>query len=106
MTLILFNILVYICVQYDTQQVEIRGLLLGENPLLFLIWYGGMIGGGLALISEKHKHLRSEAFTYRLRLILFFNAIWPFLTYILYMSRNEFSFIEAFGASSFSLSEA
>ncbi len=96
-TLVLFNLLTYSCVQYDTQQAEHGGLLIGESPLLFLFWYGGIIGGGLALLIEKHKHLRSQAFTYRLRLIILFNATWPFLVYILYMCRNEFSFIEASG---------
>jgi uncharacterized membrane protein YsdA (DUF1294 family) len=104
-TLILFNYLTYNCVQYDTQQAEHGELLLGENTLLFLIWYGGLIGGGLALMIEKHKHLRSQAFTSRLRLILFFNAIWPCLTYILYMCRNEFFFIEG-SATSLSVLEA
>jgi uncharacterized membrane protein YsdA (DUF1294 family) len=93
-TLILFNLLTYSCVQYDTQQAEHGGLLLGESTLLFLFWYGGIIGGGLALIIEKHKHLRSQAFTYRLKIIILFNAIWPFIAYILYMCRNEFPFIE------------
>ena len=105
-TLILFNFLAYSCVQYDTQQAEHGGLLLGENPLLFLIWYGGIFGGGLALWSEKHRHLRSEAFTFRLRIVLLCNTMWPFLTYILYMSPKEFSFIEASPASAASLSEA
>ena len=106
-TLILFSFLAFSCVQYDTQQAEYGGLLFGENPLLFLIWYGGMFGGGLALWSEKHRHLRSEAFTFRLRIVLLFNRRWPFLTYILYMCLKEFSFIEASGASSSSpLSEA
>lgn len=105
-TLILFNFLAFSCVQYDTQQAEYGGLLLGENPLLFLIWYGGMFGGVLALWNEKHQHLRSQAFTCRLRIVLLFNTMWPFLTYILYMCRKEFSFIEASGASSATLSEA
>jgi uncharacterized membrane protein YsdA (DUF1294 family) len=97
-TLILFNFLTYSCVQYDTQQAEYGGLLLGESPLLFLLWYGGIIGGGFALLIEKHKHLRSQAFTYRLRIIILFNATWPFIAYILYMCRNEFSLIEISGA--------
>jgi len=104
-TLILFNILTYNCVQYDTQQAEHGGLLLGESLLLFLIWYGGLIGGGLALLFEKHKHLRSQAFTYRLQIILLFNGIWPCLTYIIYMCRNEFFFIEG-SATSLSILEA
>ncbi|CAF3477014.1 unnamed protein product [Rotaria sordida] len=57
-TIVLFNILTYCCVQYDTQQAEHGELLLGESSLLFLLWYGGIIGGGLALLIEKHKHLR------------------------------------------------
>ena len=93
-TLILFNLLTYSCVQFDTQHAEHGGLLLGESPLLFLLWYGGIIGGGLALLIEKHKHLRSRAFTYRLRLIILFNATWPFIVYILYMCRNELPFLE------------
>jgi uncharacterized membrane protein YsdA (DUF1294 family) len=97
-TLILLNFLTFSCVQYDTQQAEYGGLLLGESPLLFLLWYGGIIGGGLALLIEKHKHLRSQAFTFRLRIIVVFNATWLFIAYILYMCRNEFSFIEACGA--------
>jgi len=104
-TLILFNFLTFSCVQYDTQQAEHGGLLLGESPLLFLLWYGGIIGGGLALLIEKHKHLRSQAFTYRLRIIIVCNATWPFIAYILYMCRNEFLFIEVSRALS-SLLEA
>jgi uncharacterized membrane protein YsdA (DUF1294 family) len=96
-TLILFNFLTYSCVQYDTQQAEHGGLLLGESALLFLFWYGGMIGGGLALLIEKHKHLRSQAFTYRLKMIILFNATWPFIAYILYVCRNEFSYLEISG---------
>jgi uncharacterized membrane protein YsdA (DUF1294 family) len=99
-TLILFNFLTFSCVQYDTQQVEHRGLLLGESPLLFLLWYGGLIGGGLALFIEKHKHLRSQAFTYRLRIIIVFNVTWCFIAYILYMCRNELSLIEISGVLS------
>ncbi|CAF1147260.1 unnamed protein product [Adineta ricciae] len=94
-TLILLNFLTYSCVQYDTQQVEHGRLLLGESPLLFLFWYGGLLGGGWALLNEKHKHLRSQAFRSRLKLITFFNATWPFLVYILHMYRNECSFIDA-----------
>ncbi|CAF1624567.1 unnamed protein product, partial [Adineta ricciae] len=45
-TLIILNFLTYSCVQYDTQQVEHGRLLLGESPLLFLFWYGGLLGGG------------------------------------------------------------
>ncbi len=97
-TLILFNFFTYTCVQYDTQQVEHGELLLGESPLLFLLWYGGIIGGGLALLIEKHKHLRSRAFTYQLRIIILFNVTWPFIAYILYMCRKELSFLEVFGA--------
>jgi uncharacterized membrane protein YsdA (DUF1294 family) len=104
-TLVLFNFLAYICVQYDTQQVAHGALLLGESPLLFLLWYGGLIGGGLALLIEKHKHLRSRAFTYQLRIIILFNTTWPFIAYILYMCRTEVPFIEGSGAIS-SLLEA
>ncbi|CAF3552877.1 unnamed protein product [Rotaria sordida] len=93
-TIVLFNILTYCCVQYDTQQAEHGELLLGESSLLFLLWYGGIIGGGLALLIEKHKHLRSRAFTYRLKIIILFNATWLFIAYVLYMCRNEFLFIE------------
>ncbi|UJR35566.1 hypothetical protein I4U23_028319 [Adineta vaga] len=84
-TLILFNFLTFSCVQYDTQQAEHGGLLLGESPLLFLLWYGGIIGGGLALFIEKHKHLRSQRFRSRLKLILLFNTTWPFIVYVLYI---------------------
>ncbi|CAF1216974.1 unnamed protein product [Adineta steineri] len=93
-TLVLFNFLTYSCVQYDTRQAEHGGLLLGESPLLFLLWYGGIIGGGLALLIEKHKYLRSRAFTSRLKMIIIFNATWPFIFYILYMCRNEFLYVE------------
>ncbi|CAF3372441.1 unnamed protein product [Rotaria socialis] len=104
-TIILFNILTYGCVKYDTQQVEHGGLLLGESSLLFLLWYGGIIGGGLALLIEKHKHLRSQTFTFRLKLLCAFNGTWLFIAYILYMYRNGFLFVEASGAF-FSLFEA
>lgn len=96
-TLALLNILTYNCVQYDTQRAEHGGLLLGEGPLLFLFWYGGVVGGGLALLIEKHQHLRSQAFRRQLRLMTFVNAGWLFLGYVLYMSRNECSFLDAFG---------
>ncbi|CAF0873549.1 unnamed protein product [Rotaria sp. Silwood1] len=68
-TVVLFNILTYRCVQYDTQQAEHGELLLGESSLLFLLWYGGIIGGGLALLIEKHKHLRKESPYILLRLM-------------------------------------
>ena len=91
-TYALFNLAAYICVQYDTQQAVHGGLLLGENPLLFLIWYGGLIGGGLALLLEKHKHLRSRAFTCRLRLVVLFNTTWPCIAYVTYVYRTELTF--------------
>ena len=93
-TFVLFNIFTYYCVQYDTQQAAHGGLLLGESTLLFLLWYGGIIGGGFALLTEKHKHLRSQTFTYRFRIIILFNATWLFLAYILYICRQEFPSIE------------
>ena len=91
MTYVLFNVAAYICVQYDTQQAAHGGLLLGENPLLFLIWYGGLIGGGLALLLEKHKHLRSRAFTCRLRLVTLLNTTWPCIAYVTYVYRTEWT---------------
>ena len=86
-TWFLFNLLTFTCVQYDTQQIEHGRLQLGENPLLFLLWYGGLIGGGLALFLEKHQYLRSRIFAKRLRLIILCNTMWPFLVYIFYMCR-------------------
>lgn len=96
-TFILINFLTFICVQYDTQQIEYKGLLLGESPLLFLLWYGGIIGGGLGLFIEKHKHIRSQSFTFRLRIIIVLNVTWIFIAYILYMYRNKFLLIEISG---------
>ena len=96
-TFVLFNLLTYSCVQYDTREVEHGRLLLGESPVLFLLWYGGLIGGGLALVAEKHQHLRSHAFTCRLRMIIVCNATWPFIVYIFYMCRNEFRLLETSG---------
>lgn len=97
-TLVLLNILTYFCVRYDTQQAEHGELLLGENLLLFLFWYGGILGGNLALLIEKHKHLRSQAFTFRLRILILFNCTWLFIFYALYMYHNEFLYSEASGA--------
>ena len=96
-TFVLFNLLTYSCVQYDTREVKHGRLLLGESPVLFLFWYGGLFGGGLALLAEKHKHLRSHAFTCRLRMMIICNATWPFIVYILYMCRNEFLLLETSG---------
>lgn len=87
LTLIIFNVLTYISIQYDTQHAEYGSLLLGENIILFLVWYGGLIGGCIGLIFEKHKHLRSQIFTSRLRFLCLFNAIWPFLVYISFVSK-------------------
>lgn len=89
-TLILFNVLTYISIRYDTRQAEYGSLLLGENIILFLIWYGGLIGGYIGLIFEKHKHLRSQIFTSRLRFLCLFNAIWLFLVYISLVSKMNF----------------
>lgn len=94
LTYILINLLTFTCVQYDTQQIEHGRLQLGENPLLFLLWYGGLLGGGLALLLEKHQHLRSQIFVSRLRLSIFCNATWPFLLYVLYMSRKVLTMLE------------
>ena len=88
-TYVLFNLLTFTCVQYDTQQIEHGRLQLGENPLLFLLWYGGLIGGSLALVMEKHQNLRSRTFSLRLRWIAVINLTWPFLVYIVYMCRKE-----------------
>jgi uncharacterized membrane protein YsdA (DUF1294 family) len=93
-TFILLNVLAYTCIRYDTCQVEHGRLLFGERPILLLFWYGGLIGGSLALILEKHQHLRSQAFTIRLRLLCIVNGMWPGIIYIVYMCRKDLPLID------------
>ncbi|KAI9100004.1 hypothetical protein DFS34DRAFT_616754 [Phlyctochytrium arcticum] len=74
--LLLLNLSTYLLFAFDKSQSRSSSRRIPESVLLCLAFFGGGIGGYIAIRSLRHKSLNGRfVWVYRVR-FLFFNVVW------------------------------